>query len=551
MTISSSAIPVPLLREGTKESKDREAFRSNLSAAKLIAEIVRSALGPRAMDKMLVDSLGYVTITNDGVTILKEIDIEHPAGKMMVEIAKTTDNAVGDGTKSAVLLAGTLIEMAEELIKMGIHPTIVVDGFRKASVRSIEILNNVAEKISVDDKNVLIRIANTSIQSKLVSEYSTYLSELVVDATLRVAEKMGENFRIDIDSVKVQKSEGGSISDTKLIRGIVLDNEVVHVLMPKRVEDAMIALLNVPLQLDRRSDRRIEFKAKINIETPDKMKMFLDEENRMLKAIVEKVVQAGANVVICQKGIDDMIQYYLAKAGILAVKRVKDPEMIKLSKATGGSILTDIRDLTGRDLGRAGLVEERKVGNKKWFFVEEYKNTKSLTVMVRGGSQGVIEEVERSIHDALMVLKDVIEKPAIVAGGGAAEACVARKLREWAKKISGREQLVVQKFAQALIIIPLTLAVNAGMDPIDTLTGLKAKQKPGCKWIGIDVRGRKIADMMKKGIIEPFLVKEQIIKSATEVTCMLLRIDDIIAKPKQKEQPRKLKGIDIDTRVSK
>lgn len=536
-----------IVGRGSRESRGKETRISNFTAAKLTAELLKSALGPRSMEKMLVDSLGDVTVTSDGATILKEIVLEHPVGKILVGLAKTTDNAAGDGTKSVVLLVGALIDRAEELIDMGIHPTIIVDGFRKASVRSVDILRDVAERISPDDRSTLTKVANTSMQSKLLEEYDddSYLTGLVVDTALHVAENTaGSYYRLDVGDVKVQKKEGGSITDTRLVRGIVLDNEVVHGLMPKRVKNAIVAMLNVSLQF-----RKTKFDAKVGIESVEAMKAFMDEEDRMLKAMVDKVVQIGANVVVCQKGIDESVQHYLAKAGILAVRRVKDPDMVKVSKATGGKILTDVRDLTDKDLGRAGLVEERRIGNQNLVFIEECKDPKSLTLVVRGGSQHVVEEVERSIHDALMSLKDVMEKPAVVAGGGATEAYIAGELVKWANEFLGREQLAIQKFAEALETIPFVLAQNAGMDPLETLADLRAKLHRDGRWVGVDVRGRKVADMMKKGVIEPLLVKEQVINSATETVSMILRIDHLIAKPRQKEDPKKLKGIDVEPRI--
>jgi len=527
---TSTGVPVIILKEGAKETRGRAAQRNNIMAARLVAEIVKTLLGPRGMDKMLVDSMGDVTITNDGATVLKEMDIQHPAAKMLVEVAKSVDAEVGDGTTSSVIIAGALIDKAEDLINNDVHPTIIVDGYRKASVKAIEILNYIAEKISPTDKNTLAKIANTSMQSKLVSEYGDYLSSLAVNAVLEVAEKTDDKYKADIDDIKVEKKPGGSMRDTTLIQGIVLDKEVVHGGMPKRIENAKIALLNAPLEIE-----KTEFDAKISIESPEKMKMFLDEENRMLKAMVDKIVETNANVVICQKGVDDIVQHYMAKAGILAVRRVKESDMNKLVRATGGRIVTNIEDLTGEDLGAAGLVEERKVETDKWVFIEGCKNPKSVTLLIRGGSQRVVDEAERSIHDALMVVKDVMEKPAIVAGGGAPEAYAARELREWANKLSGREQLAVQKFADALETIPLTLGENAGMNPIDTMIQLRARQAHDEKWMGVDVRELKIADMMKKGIIEPLAVKEQIIKSATEAASMILRIDDVIAASRPAE----------------
>ncbi len=540
--LPTNVIPNFLLEEGSEEKKGKEANINNFTATKLIGQIVKSALGPRAMDKMLVDSFHEITVTSDGLTILNEIDIAHPIGKLMIEIAKGVDRTVGDGTVSVVLLVGALIEKAEELINMGIHPTIIVDGFFKASLRSIEILDEIAVHIAPDEKNALIKVADTSIQSKLTSEYAKNLPRIIVDAVLHISEKMGNNYRVNVSNVKLQKEHGGSIEDTQLIRGIMLNNEVAHEFMPKRIENAKIALLNFVLEL---SQNQAKFTYRYNIENPEKMERFFKEEDEMEKAMVDKIVQAGANVVVCQKGMSDLIRDYLAEKGILALRRVTDPDMIRVSKATGGNIITDLRDLTDMDLGRAGLVEERQIGFARPVFIDDCNNPKSLTILVRGGSERVVEEGERSVRDALMVVKDVMEKPSILAGGGASEAYVANKLKKWALELSGREQLAVQKFAAALEIIPQVLAENAGMNQIDTMNELRAKQSRE-KWIGIDGRGRRITNMMKMGVIEPVVVKQQIIDSATEASALILRIDEVFSKPKNKDQAKRMKGLDID-----
>ena len=524
---SAGGMPVLILKEGASQTKGRDAQKNNIAAAKLISEVVKSSLGPRGMDKMLVDGLGDVTITNDGATILKEIDVQHPAAKMMVEISKATDNEVGDGTSSVVVLAGALIEKAEELITKDVHPTIIVDGYRKSAIKSIEIFNQIAQKIDAGNKSELIKVAKTSMQTKLVSKESNELSEIVVNAALQVSESNDSGYIVDIDDVKVEKKAGGSLRDTKLIKGIVLDKEVVHGGMPKRIEKAKIALVNSALEIE-----KTEFDAKINISSPDQMKMFLEEENKMLKSMVDKIISSGANVTICQKGIDDVAQHYLAKSNILAVRRVKESDMTKLARATGARIVNNLEDLSSKDLGAADLVEERKVETDKWVFIEGCKHPKAVTILIRGGSQRVVDEAERSVHDALMVTKDVMEKPFIVAGGGSPESFVAGKLRDWSSTLSGREQLAADKFAESLEVIPLALAENAGMDPIDTLTELRSKQAKGSKWSGIDARSGKIVDMSKLDIVEPLSVKEQIIKSATEVASMILRIDDVIASSK-------------------
>jgi thermosome len=525
-------MPVVLLKEGATETKGREAQKNNIAAAKIIAEIVHTSLGPRGMDKMLVDDLGDVTITNDGATILKEIDVQHPAAKMLVEISKTTDNEVGDGTTSAVVLAGALLENAESLINQDVHPTIIVDGYRKAAKKAKQLLQEIADTISPNDKTLLQKIAKTAMQTKLVRKDSNHLSELVVKAVLAVAEKDGELYNVDDDDIKVEKKAGGSIKDSLLIEGIVLDKEVVHAGMPKKVADAKIALVNTALEIN-----KTETDAKINISNPQQLKTFLDEENRMLKTMVDKVVASGATVLICQKGVDDMVQHYLAKAGILTVRRVKESDMTKLAKATGGRITTNLDDLFEKDLGSAQLVEERKIEEDRWVFIEGCRHPKSVSLLLRGGSQRVVDEVERSVHDSIMVVKDVMEMPSIVAGGGAPETYTATKLRTWSKTLEGREQLAAEKFAESLESIPLTLAENAGMDPIDTLTNLRSKQLKGEKWIGVDVMKAKVANMKSSDIIEPLAVKQQIVSAATEAACMILRIDDVIATSKAAGPP--------------
>jgi archaeal chaperonin len=536
MSIQTTAggMPVIILKEGTRESKGKEAQKNNITAAKLVAEVVKTSLGPRGMDKMLVDSLGDVTITNDGATILKEIDVQHPAGKMMVEVSKSVDNEVGDGTTSSVVLAGALIEKAEDLINKDVHPSVIVDGYSAASEHALKMLQKIAVKVDTSDKELLIKIARTSMDSKLVSEDSPTLSEIVVNATRQIAEKIEgkDGLRVDLDNIKVEKKAGGAIRDTQLVKGIVLDKEVVHSGMPRKIEQAKIALINSALEIE-----KTEMSAEIRINDPQQMHMFLEEENRMLMSMVDKLKAAGANVVLCQKGIDDIAQHYLSKSGMLAVRRIKESDMFKLAKATGARITSNLDDLSSKDLGAANLVEERKVETDKWVFIEGCKNPKAVTILVRGGSQRVVDEADRSLHDALSVTKDVLERPAIVAGGGAPEAYVAGKLRDWVGTLSGREQLAAEKFAESLEVIPLTLGQNAGMDPIDVLTDLRARQSKGSKWTGIDVRNARIADISKLEIVEPLVVKEQIIKSATEAASMILRIDDVIAASKSAGGP--------------
>ncbi len=529
---SKGNMPVVLLKEGGTETKGRDAQKNNIAASKIISEIVHSSLGPRGMDKMLVDSLGDVTITNDGATILKEIDVQHPAAKMLVEISKTTDNEVGDGTTSAVVLAGALLENAESLLDQNVHPTIIVDGYRRAGKQAEEFLREIAEPVTPGDRDVLTKIAKTSMQTKLVRKDSDQIAGIIVDAVLTVSEKSGDDYDVDIDDIKVEKKAGGSIKDSSIVRGIVLDKEIVHGGMPKDVSDAKIALLNTALEIS-----KTETDAKINISDPQQLKSFLDEENNMLKSMVDKVTGTGANVVLCQKGIDEMAQHYLAKAGIIAVRRIKESDLTKLSRATGGRVVTNLDDLSADDLGAASLVEERKIEEDKWVFVEGCKNPKSVTLLLRGGSQRVVDEAERSVHDALMVVRDVILNPSVVAGGGSPETFAATKLRSWAKSLEGREQLAAEKFADSLESLPLTLAENAGMDPIDTLTLLRSKQQRGESWTGIDVMEARIASMKNSEIIEPLSVKLQVTSSATEAACMILRIDDVIATQKSAGGP--------------
>ncbi len=516
--------PVLVLKESALQQKGKDAQHNNIAAAKLVAELVRSSLGPRGLDKMLVDSLGDVTITNDGATILKEIDVQHPAAKMMVEIAKTVDNEVGDGTTSSVVFGGALLARAEDLLKKDVHPSVIIEGYQAAAEKTLEIYSEMAKKIKPDDRETLLKIATTSMQSKLISEDSDVLSKVVVDAILRVATKKAETYSIDLENIKVEKKAGGSITDTQIIKGIVLDKEVVHSGMPTKIEKAKIALLNSALEIE-----KTEMSSEIRITDPTQMQMFLEEENRMLKTMVDKLHNVGVNVLICQKGIDDIAQHYLAKYGIMAVRRVKESDMTKLAKATGGRVISNLDDLTEKDLCTADLAHQKKVESDKWVFIEGCKNPQSVTLLIRGGSQRVVDEVDRSIHDALMVVKDVIEKPEIVAGGGAPESYAASKLKEWADSFDGREQLAIKKYAEALEVIPLTIAENAGMDPIDTMATLRAKQNQGRKWTGIDARNTKIADMLAIDVVEPLVVKEQIIKSATEAACMILRIDDVIS----------------------
>ncbi|MDD9826696.1 MAG: thermosome subunit beta [Thaumarchaeota archaeon] len=516
--------PVLVLKESALQQKGRDAQQNNIAAAKLIADLVKSSLGPRGLDKMLVDSLGDVTITNDGATILKEIDVQHPAAKMMVEISKTVDNEVGDGTTSSVVFGGALIANAETLLKKDVHSSVIVDGYQAAAEKTLELLGSISRRVEPGDREALTNVAKTSMESKLISEDSGPLSDIVVDAVLKVATSKGDSQAVDLENIKVEKKSGGSIQDTRLVMGIVLDKEVVHSGMPQKVESARIALLNCALEVE-----KTEMSAEIRISDPAQMQMFVEEESRMLKSMADRLRDIGANVCLCQKGIDDIAQHYLAKHGILAVRRVKESDMTKLSRATGARITTNIEDLGEKDLGAAQVVQQKKVESDKWVFVEGCRNPQAVTILIRGGSQRVVDEVDRSMHDALMVVKDVIEKPSIVAGGGAPEAHIAMHLKEWADSLDGREQLAGKRYAEALEAIPLTIAENAGMDPIDSMASLRSRHSQGKKTMGIDARNTRVADMLEASIVEPVSVKEQVIKSATEAACMILRIDDVIS----------------------
>jgi thermosome len=530
LTQTQSGQPVLILKEGTSRSRGKEAQTNNIMAAKIIAEAIRSTLGPRGMDKMLVDSLGDITITNDGAAILDEIDVEHPAAKMMVEIAKTQDNMVGDGTTTAVVLSGELLKKAEELLEQNIHPTLIVSGYRKAAEKAIEVLNNISEAVNVDDTEVLRKAAITAMSSKGVGSAREHFADIAIEAVKQIAEKRGERWSADIDNIQIIKKEGKSLLDTELIRGIILDKEVVHAGMPKHVENAKIALVNTALEV-----KKTEISAEIRIRDPTQMKAFLDKETNMLKDIVEKITKVGANVVICQKGIDDMAQHFLAKEGVLAVRRVKESDMDKLSRATGGRMTTNLDDLKPEDLGHADLVEERKIGDDEMVFIEGCKDPKSVSILIRAGLERMVDEAERTMNDALSVVADLFKKNRVVVGGGAVEAEVAKELRHYAVKIGGREQLAVEAFAESLEIIPNTLAENAGLEKIDIMVELRAAhEKPKGYLMGVDVFTGKVANMQKMGVIEPLSVKEQAIKSASEAASMILRIDDVISSSKPK-----------------
>ena len=525
---------VLVMRQGGAGKRAKRAQNNNISAAKLVAELVRTSLGPRGMDKMLVDGMGDVTITNDGATMLKDMDVQHPAAKMIIEVARTVDDEVGDGTTSSVVFAGALLANAEGLMEMGVHPMLIINGYRKAANQAQLILNKIAVSVAPTDRITLARVARTSMASKLVSNESMVLSKVVVEALLHVAEDMGDGtFKVDLENLKLEKKVGGSINETCLVMGIALEKEVSHSGMPKRIEGARIALVSSALEIE-----KTEFDSKINITVPAQMQQFLDQETDMLKRMVEKISSVGANVLICQKGIDDMAQHYLSRAAML--KRVKGSDMARLAKATGARIVSGLDDISKKDIGQAGLVEERKVEDDKWTYVEGCKNPRAVTVLVRGGTQRVVDEVERCMHDAVMVTKDVLENPWIVGGGGAVEEELSYRLMKWSRTLEGREQLAAEKYAEALEAIPLALASNAGFDQLDIQVALREKHGHDEKWCGVDVLGTGVRDMFAKDIIEPVSVKQQIISSATECACMLLRIDDVI--PSKRKGPSMPQG---------
>jgi thermosome len=540
MSVPSGTVPVLILKEGTSRTTGREAQRNNIMAAKIIAETVKTTLGPKGMDKMLVNSFGDVSITNDGATILKELDVQHPAAKMLVEVAKAQDNEVGDGTTTAAVLAGELLAKAETLLDQNIHPTVIIEGFKKASEKAQEVLEKMALPISINDDDRLIDIAVTSMGSKGITVAKEHFAKLAVEAVKQVAEEKDGKLKADIDLIKILKKHGKSLDETELVKGMVIDKEVAHPQMPKFVKDAKIALLNAKLEIE-----KTEFDAKINIESPEQMKLFLDEEERMLKEMVDKIADVGANVVLCEKGIDDVALHFLAKRGILAVKNLTRSDMEKLARATGGKIIASVKDLTPDVLGEAKVVEEVKIGEDKLVYIRECKNPKAVTIVIRGGTEHVVDEAEHSLHDALCVVRNAIEDGKIVPGGGAPEAEVAKQLRDYAVKVGGREQLAIEAFADAIESIPLTLAENAGLDPIDIMVALRAKHESAATpSYGIDVFSGKVMDMLELKVVEPLRVKQQVIKSATEAANMILKIDDLIAAKgmeKEKEKEKKPK----------
>ncbi len=531
MAQAGGTVPVIILKEGTGRTTGKDAQRNNIMAARVVAETVSTSLGPRGMDKMLVSGIGDVVITNDGATIMKELDVQHPAAKMLVEVAKTQDNEVGDGTTTAVVLAGQLLSKAEKLLDLEIHPTVIVDGYKKAGDRATEFLNKIALTVDAKDEARLRQVAATSMGTKEISSEKEFFAKLAVKAVDQIKEERDGKIKADIDLVKIVKKHGKSTEETELVEGIVIDKEVSHSQMPKQVRNAKIALLNQKLEIE-----KTEFDAKINIENPEQMHLFLDEEERMLKEMVEQIANSGANVLLCEKGIDDIALHFLAKRGIVVAKNLSSGDMEKLAKATGAKILASTKDLSSDALGEAKLVEEVKIGEDKLIYVRECKDPRAVTIVLRGGSEHVVDEAERSLHDGLCVVRNAVEDGKIVAGGGASETEAAKDLKSYATTVGGREQLAVEAFAEALESIPMTLAGNAGLDPIDIMVDLRSKhESPDNIWTGIDVTTGKVVDMLKQNVVEPLRTKQQVIRSATEAACMILRIDDVVSSKGVKE----------------
>jgi thermosome len=529
-----SGQPVIILKEGTSRTRGRAAQRNNIAAAKIVAEIVKTTLGPKGMDKILVDSIGDVVVTNDGATILEKMDVEHPAAKMIIEVAKTQDKMVGDGTTTAVVLAGELLRKAEELLDQKIHASTIITGYRRALQVALKRLEEVARPVSLEDRETLRKIVKTSLGSKSLGFATDHIADLAIDAVLSVVREVNGKRKADKDDIQIVKKIGKSLLESQVVKGIIVDKEVVHPAMPKTVKQAKIALIDAPFEIE-----KTEFSAEIRIRSPELMKQFLDEEHRILQEMVDKVASVGANVVFCQKGIDDAAQFFLAKKGILAVRRVKRSDMEKLEKATGGRIVTNFEDLEPKDLGYAELVEERKIGEDRMVFVEGCKDPKAVSVLIRAGLERQLDEAERALNDAIMNVINIVDDNRFVPGGGAVEVELAKAVREEASKYPGKEQLAMLAFAEALEIIPKTLAENAGLDPIDIMTALRNKHAENGISYGINLMTGKVDDMFQVGVIEPLKVKVQALKSSFEAAAMILRIDDVIAASKKKEEEKK------------
>ncbi len=536
--------PIVILKEGTKRDKGKDAQFNNIAAARTISDAVRSSLGPRGMDKMLVDSMGDVIITNDGVTILKEIDVQHPAAKMLVEVAKTQDAEVGDGTTTSVILAGELLKKSIDMVDANVHPTVIASGYRLANAEAQKILINISKKVTINDDALLLDIAGTAMNSKQICASKDFFSKMTVDAVKTIAEKTDDGYKIDLNNIQTVKKTGTSMEETKLVKGLIIDKEPVHSAMPKKIENAKIALIDAPFEV-----KKTEIEAKIEIKDPTQLSAFLEEEENMLKRMVEKVKEVGANVVFCQKGIDDLAQHFLAKAGIYAARRVKKSDMEKLAASTGANIVNKLDELSSEDLGAAGLVEVKKIQDEDMTFITDLASAKSVSILIRGGTQHVIDEIERSLIDAWSVVRVAIEDGMMITGGGSTAVEIAMKLREYASSVGGREQIAIDAFASAMEIIPTTLAENAGLDPIDILIEMRKQHKGGCLAAGLNPFSGKVEDMAALKVVEPYRIGKQAINSATDAAVMILRIDDVIAArgmPMPAGPPGGMGGMDMD-----
>ena len=515
--------PIFILKDGTQRTRGRTAQSNNIAAAKAVADAVRSTLGPKGMDKMLVDSMGDVVITNDGATILKEMDIEHPAAKMIIEVAKTQEQHCFDGTTTAVVLSGELLKRSEDLIEQNVHPTVICEGFRLAAEKAVDLLEShgIATK---NDDSVLMEVAKTALTGKSAGAVKSFMADICVRSVNAVGLIEGDQRIVDLSDIKVEKRQGGSIKDSTLIDGIILDKERVHAGMPRSVKGAKIALVNSAIEV-----KKTEVDAKIQITDPNQLSKFLEEEENYIKGLVEKIKNSGANVLICQKGIDELAQHYMAKEGIFAIRRAKKSDMEALSKATSGKIVTNLDDLTGEDLGNAEKVEEKKIGESEMTFITGCPEAKSVSVLLRGGTEHVVDEIRRAFDDAVGVVSVAWEDGAVLTGGGSVLAALSRDLRTFAETVGGREQLAIEAFASALEIIPRTLAENAGLDPVTTLIELRKAHADGQSNAGINVYEGGVVDMRSANVLEPIRVVEQAIQSATETAVMILRIDDVIS----------------------